>query len=90
MIKKLCERHRAESLFLFGSAAKGLLTEKSDIDFLISFRNASPDNYFDYYFALKQSLEELLKRPVDLLESQTLRNPYLKKAIDQSKQLVYG
>lgn len=89
LIKKLCEQHRVESLFLFGSAAKGLMKSDSDVDFLVSFRDVSPDNYFDNYFDLKLMLESILQRPVDLLESKALQNPYLKKSIEQSKQLVY-
>lgn len=61
----------------------------SDVDFLVSFRDVSPDNYFDNYFDLKLMLENILQRPVDLLESKALQNPYLKKSIEQSKQLVY-
>jgi len=35
------------------------------------------------------SLERILKRDVDLLESRAIRNPYLLKSIDSAKQLVY-
>lgn len=38
----------------------------------------------------KESLENLLKRTVDLVEIQTLKNPILKRSIDNTKTKVYG
>jgi low affinity Fe/Cu permease len=42
------------------------------------------------YFNLKKSLENLLKRQIDLLEDKAVKNPYLRQSIDSSKQLLYG
>lgn len=47
-------------------------------------------DYADNYFDLKYSLQDLLDREVDLLEEKGIRNPILKKSIDNTKQLVYG
>ena len=44
------------------------------------------DNYFDFKYAL----ENLFGREVDLLEEQTIKNPYLKKNVDATKTLIYG
>lgn len=46
--------------------------------------------YADNYFDLKEQLEVVLKRPIDLLEEQAIRNKLLKMRINESKQLVYG
>jgi predicted nucleotidyltransferase len=35
-------------------------------------------------------LEKLLKRQIDLLEDQAVKNPYLRKSIDSSKKIIYG
>ena len=48
------------------------------------------EDYFDNYFDFKYSLEELLGREIDLLEEQTIKNPYLKKNVDATKTLIYG
>jgi predicted nucleotidyltransferase len=44
---------------------------------------------FDTYFGLKESLERLLGRPVDLVESSAVRNPYLKAEFEQSRVALF-
>jgi len=39
---------------------------------------------------LKENLESLFGRKVDLLEEQTLKNPILIRSINESKELIYG
>jgi predicted nucleotidyltransferase len=46
--------------------------------------------YVDNYFSLKEKLEELLGRSVDLIPGRSLKNPVLIDAIHRSKQLVYA
>jgi predicted nucleotidyltransferase len=62
----------------------------SDIDLVVSFNGVGINDYADNYFDLKFRLEELLKRPVDLLEEQAIRNPYFRKEIEISQQVIYG
>ena len=45
---------------------------------------------FDNFFDFKYALENLFGRKVDLLEEQTIKNPYLKKNVDATKTLIYG
>ena len=45
---------------------------------------------FDRYFGLKEDLERLFQRPVDLVERKAIKNPYFRQAIEQDKVLVYG
>lgn len=89
-IKPLCNKHKVSQLFVFGSIVTPDFTKKSDIDLLVKFSGVELYNYADNYFDLKQSLEELPKRPVDLLEDKAIKNPYLRKSIDASKHLIYG
>jgi predicted nucleotidyltransferase len=89
-IKKLCDVYHVKSLFAFGSVTRNELNSSSDIDFLVDIDNDDPISYSDDYFGLKFQLEQLLKRPIDLLEQKALRNEYLKRNIDNSKILVYG
>jgi len=42
-------------------------------------------NYFDNYMELKEELEKLFKRPVDLVENQAIRNPIFRKVVDREK-----
>lgn len=89
-IKQLCNKHDVRSLFAFGSVASDELKADSDIDLLVDIDNNDPIDYTDNYFALKFELEDILKRPIDLLEAKALKNPFLKKQIDNTKVLVYG
>jgi predicted nucleotidyltransferase len=85
-IKALMRKHGVESAYLFGSAAKGTMTEKSDIDFIIRFPESMHfTTYADNYFALADQLELLLKKKVELVTEKTLKNPYLLQVINQSK-----
>ena len=76
-------------LFVFGSVLGNTFNEESDIDFVVDFSDVSLEDYADNYFDLKFSLEKLLERDIDLLESRAIRNPYLLESIDSTKQLVY-
>ncbi|MCK9423527.1 MAG: nucleotidyltransferase domain-containing protein [Bacteroidales bacterium] len=90
LIQYLCENHRVDKLYLFGSILGSSFNDKSDIDFLVRFKNIDLLKYADNYFDLKFSLENLLKRPVDLLEEQSLKNPFFLDAVNESKKLIYG
>jgi len=72
-------------LYAFGSAGSGNFRPDSDIDLLVKFGNVDLFNYFDNYMDLKESLEELLNREVDLVEEQTLKNPILIRSINRNK-----
>lgn len=89
-IKALCSKHKVATLFVFGSVLTDNFEKYSDIDFLVDFSGVDLYDYADNYFDLKNSLENLLERKVDLLEDKALKNPYLRKSIDSSKQLIYG
>jgi predicted nucleotidyltransferase len=89
-IKHLCKYHRVDKLYLFGSILNENFNEKSDIDFLVKFKDIDLLKYADNYFDFKFSLEDLLKRPVDLLEEQSIKNPFFLEVINESKQLIYG
>ena len=89
-IVALCEKHKVESLYVFGSVLTERFNDESDIDFVVVFAKAKVEDYFDNYFDFKYALEDLLNRNVDLVEEQTIRNIYLRQNIDASKQLIYG
>ena len=83
----LCKKHK---LFVFGSILTNRFNDKSDVDLVVDFNKKEVEDYFDNYFDFKYSLEELLGREIDLLEEQTIKNPYLKKNVDATKTLIYG
>ena len=89
-IHDLCSKHKVAKLFVFGSVLSDRFKKNSDIDFIVDFRDIDVYDYADNYFDLKYSLENILKRNVDLLEDKAINNPYLRQSIDSSKQLLYG
>ena len=89
-IKALCKSHYVNRLFIFGSVLTNRFKNNSDIDLIVDFQGVDLYNYADNYFDLKESLERLFNREVDLLEDKAIHNPYLRQSIDSSKQLIYG
>jgi predicted nucleotidyltransferase len=89
-IKNLCAKHKVSKLFVFGSVLKDTFTNESDIDLVVDFEQLDLSEYADNYFDLKDQLESIFNRPVDLLEEKGIRNPFLRKQIDNEKRLIYG
>jgi uncharacterized protein len=90
----LCRRYRVRRLEVFGSAARGagFDPDRSDADFLVTFTPAAR-NDLAAFVDLKESLEELLGRPVDLVEREVIegsRNFIRRRAILREAETVYG
>lgn len=90
LINALCRKYKVAKLYLFGSVLTDNFSPKSDIDLIVEFETENIPDYFDNYFDFKYQLEEYFGRDVDLLENQAIKNPFLRKEIDQTKQLIYG
>ena len=89
-ISNLCKTHRVKSLYAFGSVLSDKFSSQSDVDLIVDFEPFDVLDYSDNYYELKFSLENVLKRNVDLLEQKAIKNPYFLKTIDQNKKLIYG
>ncbi len=89
-INQLCSAHKVKQLFAFGSVLKTNFSHESDIDLIVDFEPMDLLLYADNYYDLKFSLEDLLHKPVDLLEEKAIKNPYFKEAVYQQRQLIYG
>ena len=89
-IIQLCDTHHVETLYVFGSVSTNTLSETSDVDLLVKFKKFNISNYFQNYMDFKQSLQKIFNRDVDLVEEQTLSNPFLIKSINKNKSLIYG
>lgn len=89
-LRRLCIMYNVEKMYLFGSVLTPSFNNRSDIDFLVKFKDIDLSTYFDNYMNFKSNLENLFGREVDLVEEQTLKNPILINSINKSKELVYG
>jgi len=72
--------------FLFGSTARGELDELSDVDILVELDYSQPIGLG--FVRMKLELEDLLKRKVDILTSNSV-SKYIQPFIDSEKILIY-
>ncbi|MGA8878397.1 MAG: nucleotidyltransferase domain-containing protein [Candidatus Korobacteraceae bacterium] len=87
----LCRQYHVRRLALFGSGLRDDFDrQRSDLDFLVEFEQLVPGNYADTYFGLAEALERLFGRPVDLVESGSIRNPYFRQEIESHQVTLYA
>ena len=91
-LRRLCERCRVKRLELFGSAAAGGSYDRqgSDLDFLVEFLPLEPGTHADAYFGLLAALEDLFERPVDLVMTPAIRNPYFLESVNRTRTMIYA
>lgn len=89
-IEALCRELGIRRLDIFGSALGTSFTETSDVDVLVEFDTASQAGRFDTYFALKEGLERILDRQVDVVTVTAIRNPYFLNEALQNAENVYA
>ncbi|PZX48928.1 nucleotidyltransferase family protein [Algoriphagus chordae] len=85
-IYSLCEKHKVEKLYAFGSVLTNSFDEESDVD----FDKLNIEDFATNYFEFKFALEDLFNREVDLIEREAIHNPYFKEELEESKLLIYG
>ncbi len=87
----VCKSNKVAELYLFGSATSGKLTDKSDLDFaVLFFESLSPLEHGDAFFSLKEDLEKLFGREIDLLCYRVVKNPIFKEELDKTKVTLYA
>jgi hypothetical protein len=75
-----------ERAWLFGSFSRGEEREDSDVDILVDFEKDAKIGF--RYFGMICDLEEMLRRPVDLVVSGSIL-PFAKDSINRDKVLIY-
>jgi len=90
-LEAICRKRGVKTLELFGSATRGGFDGKSsDLDFLVDFLPLAEGEHADAYFGLLEDLEQLFGRPIDLVMTRAIRNPYFAKAIQESRTTLYA
>lgn len=87
-IAELCKSLRVAELDLFGSVARGQETPESDVDAAVVF--VGSDDLFNRFMDLKEGLERIFSRPVDLLTRSSIRNPILKEEFEKDHVVIYA
>ena len=83
------QAHGVTKAYLFGSELTPNFRADSDVDLLVTFGDVPLLDFADNFFELKEKLEAILGRRVDLLIEKDLRNPYLIASINRTKQLLF-
>lgn len=84
-IAALCRRHHIRRLAIFGSALRSDFGPDSDVDILVEFE---PDARIGFDFiTIKDELESLLGRPVDLLTPNSIRTAYRDSILSTAQDL---
>jgi uncharacterized protein len=88
-IAEFCRRRQVVEFSLFGSVLREDFRPDSDVDVLVTFAPDAQVSLFDLV-DMKIELEGLFNRPVDVVEKDALRNPFRKREILSTAQVVYA
>ena len=88
-VVEFCKRWQVDEFSLFGSVLREDFRPDSDVDVLVSFSPAAPWSLFDLV-TMQDELHEIFGRPVDLVEREGLRNPFRKRNILSSREIIYA
>jgi uncharacterized protein len=91
-IARLCRDYQVQRLEVFGSAARGddFDLDHSDIDFLIEFAADAQTPSLGAFFDIKEKLADVVGRPVDLVMTNAVRNPYVLAEINRNREAIYA
>ena len=88
-ITAFCKRWNVTEFSLFGSVLREDFRPDSDIDVLVSIDPEVQVGLLEIA-QMQIELEILFHRPVDLVEKEALRNPYRKREILKTAQVIYA
>jgi predicted nucleotidyltransferase len=88
-LNAFCHKWRVQELALFGSVLREDFSPESDVDVLVTFDQKAPWSLWDL-IAMREELEGMLGRKVDLVEKDAIRNPFRRREILRTHQVVYA
>ncbi|HAA27248.1 MAG TPA: DNA polymerase subunit beta [Cyanobacteria bacterium UBA8553] len=88
-IASFCDRWKITEFALFGSILRDDFRPDSDVDVLVSFAPDAKWSLWDI-ITMKEELEKLFRREVDLVQKDCLRNPFRRYEILTTKQVIYA
>lgn len=79
-------------LELFGSAGTARFDPaRSDVDLLVEFEpGVDLGPWLTRFHALREELERVFDRPVDLILTSATRSPHLRREIDAARSVLYA
>jgi len=88
LIRHFCHRWSIAELSIFGSVLRDDFRPDSDVDLLVTFTKDAQWSLYDWVDMIAE-LREIFGRQVDLLSSQSLRNPFRRHEILKTRKTVY-
>ena len=89
LVADFCRRWKITEVALFGSVLRPDFRPDSDVDVLVTF---APDEKWSLLdlVAMRDELKEIFGREVDLAEEKCVRNPFKRREILRTKQVIYA
>lgn len=95
IVEPIASKYALSSVYIFGSYARGEVTESSDVDFLIDRKGSTIKGLFDLG-ELYNDLNETLAKPIDIVTTDSIsqpdvqrRTPWFSKILEQEKIAIY-
>jgi len=88
-IAAFCQQWKIIEFALFGSVLRGDFRPDSDIDVLVTFAEDCGHSLFDLA-QIQEELKAILGREVELVEKESLRNPFRRHVILNNMEVIYA
>lgn len=88
-VEEFCDRWKVREFSLFGSALREDFGPESDVDVLVTFDEDARWSLYEW-IEMRDELEQLFGRQVDLVESSSLRNPFRRHEILKTRQVLHA
>ena len=88
-VQDFCRRWNVTEFSVFGSVLCDQFNTNSDVDVLVAFDETVHWSLYDLV-EMKQELEKLFERRVDLIERKAIRNPFRRHAILTTRHVLYA
>lgn len=90
-IAALCRKYGVLRLYVFGSAlGRDFRPGESDVDLLVEFGSMDGHAKAHAYFDMLDELRTLLGTDVDLVMAGAVKNRYIARDIERTKQALYA
>lgn len=88
-IADFCKRWRIRELSLFGSVLRDDFRPDSDVDVLILLEEGAPWSLYEWVDMIEE-LKQIFGRDVDLVEKSAIENPFRRRSILGTAEVLYA
>ncbi len=88
-IGDFCLKWKITEMALFGSVLSDYFHPDSDVDVLVSFKDDAGWGLFDFVDMIDE-LQAIFGRKVDLVEKDSVRNPFRRQTILADNEVIYA